>query len=472
MTAEIAVIGASGYVGRRLVRALDADGQQVLALGRRAEALPKGAHVRAESVDVADTAALTDALRGVRTVYYLAHAMAAGGDFADRDRAMARSFADAAAAAGVGRVVYLGGLGSGDLSTHLESRQEVGALLAETGVPVVELRAAVIIGAGSISFEMLRYLTERLPVMLCPRWVGTRVQPVAEADLLAYLLESAQESVPAGVHEIGGPDVLTYQELMQLYAQVRGLPRRRIVRVPLLTPGLSSHWVNVVTPVDRAVSRSLIDSLTTDVVVTTPTTAFSVVPAPMAAAIESTLDSQRDRIAERVFDFDNGLLDGVFALSTDVPVRQSDARGARLDLRKCGGSLRWYGWAWAWWLRIMLGRVFGERLALHRPAKVERGAQVDWWTVADYGDHHIVLRTEQWFCGEAWLGYRISTGPGAKLQQVGALRAKGLLGWAYWRAVYPIHLVVFRVMARKQVRRAHALARDAGPDQADERRSA
>ncbi|GLZ36406.1 NAD-dependent dehydratase [Actinokineospora sp. NBRC 105648] len=424
--------------------------------------MPKGEHVRAESVDVADTAALTEVLRGVNTAYYLAHAMAGGGDFADRDRRMARSFAEAAAAAGVRRIVYLGGLGAGKLSKHLESRQEVGRLLAETGVEVVELRAAVIIGAGSISFEMLRYLTERLPAMVCPRWVGTRVQPIAEADLMAYLRAAAEESVPAGVHEIGGPDVLTYEELMQLYASVRGLPRRRIVRVPLLSPGLSAHWVGVVTPVDRTVSRSLIDSLTTDVVVTEPTTAFDIDPVPVAAAIQSTMDNQRERIAERVFDFENGLLDGVFALSTKVPVEPGDASGARLDLRKCGGSLRWYGWAWAWWLRIVLGRLFGERLSLHRPAKVERGARVDWWTVAEFSDHHIVLMTDKWFCGEAWLGYRIGA---SGLEQVGALRSRGLLGWVYWRAVYPIHLVVFRVMARKQVTRAHALAREAAARQ-------
>ncbi|MGQ0841859.1 DUF2867 domain-containing protein [Actinokineospora sp.] len=456
-----AVAGASGYVGRKLVRLLDAAGTPVLALGRRAEALPGGTHVRGRAVDIADTADLTEALSGIEVAYYLAHAMAAGADFAERDRRMARSFAKAAADAGVRRIVYLGGLGTGELSAHLASRQEVGTLLGEAGVPVVELRAAVIIGAGSISFEMLRYLAERLPAMVCPRWVGTRVQPVAETDLLSCLHESADDRIPAGVHEIGGPDVLTYQDLMQLYARVRGLPRRRIVRVPLLTPGLSSHWVNVVTPVDRAVSRSLIDSLRTDVVVTRPATVFSVEPMSAADAIRDALDSQRERIAERVFDFDNGLLDGVFALRTEVPVSGRDARAARLDLTECGGSLRWYGWAWAWWLRIVLGKVFGERLALHRPGTVEPGSTVDWWTVADLGDNRIVLVTEQWFCGEAWLGYRIAAG---RLEQVGALRAKGLLGWAYWRAVYPVHLVVFRVMARKQARRAHALARKTSSD--------
>ncbi|WP_018686439.1 DUF2867 domain-containing protein [Actinokineospora enzanensis] len=449
----IAVAGASGYVGRLLVESLA--GVPVLALGRRIEALPHGPNVRAEAIDVTDTRALTEALQGVSTAYYLVHAMAGGSDFAERDRVMARSFAAAAAAAEVERIVYLGGLGADRLSRHLASRQEVGSLLASTGVPVVELRAAVIIGSGSISFEMLRYLTERLPVMICPRWVDTRVQPLAEQDLLTYLRQAADPRVPAGVHEIGGPDVLTYKELMHRYARVRGLPRRRIAQVPLLTPRLSAHWVDLVTPVDRAVSRSLIDSLATDVVVTEPTTAFDVVPTPVDDAIRSTLDSQRDRM--NVFELRDGVRDGVFTLTTRIEVGPGDAPGARLDLRRCGGSLRWYGWAWAWWLRIMLGRLFGERLTLHRPASVARGATVDWWTVADFGDRHIVLMTEKWFCGEAWLAYRIGD---TELEQVGALRAKGMLGWVYWRAVYPIHLVVFKVMARKQVRRAHALARE------------
>ncbi|WP_304523839.1 DUF2867 domain-containing protein [Actinokineospora sp. PR83] len=456
----IAVAGASGYVGQRLVAALDAAGESVLALGRHLDSLPNGGSVRSSAVDVADTAALTGVLDGVRTAYYLVHAMAGGADFADRDRAMARSFADAAAAAGVRRIVYLGGLGDEGLSEHLESRQEVGQLLAETGVPVVELRAAVVIGSGSISFELLRYLTERLPFMVCPRWVRTRVQPIAESDLLACLRQAADEDrVPPGVHEVGGPDVLTYEDLMQLYARVRGLRRRRIVRVPLLSPRLSSYWVHAVTPVDRAVSGSLIDSLRNDVVVTQADSPFDVERVPMAEAITRALDDQRDRVAHEVFDFDNGVVDGVFNLSTSVDMDRGEVRGARLDLSRCGGDLHWYGWAWAWVLRIWLGKVFGEELTLHRPDTVEVGATVDWWTVADCGDHHIVLYTDKWFCGEAWLGYRIEGGAEPRLWQVGALRSKGLLGWAYWRAVYPIHLVVFRVMARKQTRRAHALAR-------------
>ncbi|WP_424189173.1 DUF2867 domain-containing protein [Actinokineospora sp. G85] len=461
----VAVAGASGYVGHKLVESLDADGVDVLALGRDSAKLPDGDHVRHCPVDVGDTAALAEVLAGVETAYYLVHAMAGGSDFEEKDRALARSFADAAAAAGVRRIVYLGGLGADELSPHLASRQEVGMLLAETGVPVVELRAAVIIGSGSISFEMLRYLTERLPVMVCPKWVATTVQPIAESDLVASLrLAADQERVGAGVHEVGGPDVLTYEELMQLYAKVRGLPRRRIVRVPFLSPGLSSYWVHLVTPVDKAVSSSLIDSLRNDVVVTQVESPFTA-RVSVAEAIERTLDDQRERMATAVLDTDNGVHDGVFTLSTAVDMDPAEARGARLDLSRCGGNLHWYGWAWAWVLRIWLGKLFGEELVLRKPDEVVVGAAVDWWTIASTDEHHIVLYTDKWFCGEAWLGYRIDTGTTPRLRQVGALRSRGLLGWAYWRAVYPIHLVVFRVMARKQTRRAHALAR-AGRDKA------
>ncbi|WP_197523326.1 DUF2867 domain-containing protein [Actinokineospora pegani] len=455
----VAVAGASGYVGHKLVESLDADGVSVLALGRNSAKLPDGDNVRHCPVDVGDTEALTEVLAGVETAYYLVHAMAGGSDFEEKDRALARSFADAAAAAGVDRIVYLGGLGADELSPHLASRQEVGMLLAETGVPVVELRAAVIIGSGSISFEMLRYLTERLPVMVCPKWVTTTVQPIAESDLVASLrLAADQERVGAGVHEVGGPDVLTYEELMQLYAKVRGLPRRRVVRVPYLSPGLSSYWVHLVTPVDKAVSSSLIDSLRNDVVVTQVESPFTA-RVSMVEAIEHTLDDQRERMATDVLDADNGVHDGVFTLSTSVDMDPSEAQGARLDLSRCGNNLHWYGWAWAWVLRIWLGKLFGEKLVLQKPDDVVVGAAVDWWTIASIDDHHIVLYTDKWFCGEAWLGYRIDVSTSPELRQVGALRSRGLLGWAYWRAVYPVHLVVFRVMARKQTRRAHALAR-------------
>lgn len=262
---RVAVTGANGFVGARLVPHLAGRGAVVHAVVRGAPTVEARRGVEVHVADVADVAVTTTALSGCEVAYYLVHAMAGGSGFAARDRALARSFARAASAAGVGRIVYLGGLGQGHLSEHLASRQEVGRVLGSTGVPVVELRAAVVLGAGSISFEMVRYLTERLPVMVCPRWVSTATQPVALGDLLAYLTEAS--GVAPGVYEVGCPDATTYREMMETYARVRGLRRRLIMKVPVLTPTLSAHWVDLVTPVDRAVSHALIGSLTNEVTV-------------------------------------------------------------------------------------------------------------------------------------------------------------------------------------------------------------
>jgi uncharacterized protein YbjT (DUF2867 family) len=332
-------------------------------------------------VDVADTGALVAALTGCEVAYYLVHAMAGGTGFAGRDRDLARSFAEAASRAGVGRIVYLGGLGHGDLSEHLASRQEVGEVLASSGVPTVELRAAVVLGAGSISFEMLRYLTERLPVMVCPRWVSTRVQPVALGDLLAYLTEAAD--VEPGIYDIGSPDVTTYREMMDAYARVRGLRRRFIVKVPVLSPALSAHWVDLVTPVDPTVSHSLIGSLAHEVTVRDrPRTdaAFTVRPLGSEDAVRAALASQADQLPATVFDREPGLLDGVYTDRSSARVRPAGiaadgtVAGWQADLDDCGGRLSWYGWPRAWQLRLMLGRWFGEELELHRPPRVETGA--------------------------------------------------------------------------------------------------
>jgi hypothetical protein len=387
--------------------------------------------------------------------------MAGGGDFGERDRALAESFAKASSKAGVERIIYLGGLGSGGLSEHLASRQEVGRVLGSTGVPVVELRAAVVLGAGSISFEMLRYLTERLPFMVCPRWVNTSLQPIAERDLLSYLEQSLD--VEPSVYEVGSPEVTTYREMIHTYATVRGLRKRLIVQVPLLTPKLSSRWVDVATPVDRVVSHQLIESLTSEVVVRRgehTDAAFDVQCLGVADAIKAALDDQASRVPVSLLDFHEGLQDGVYAMRAHARLARGDVSGARKDLGLCGGDLDWYGLPWAWHTRIALGRLFGEQLALQRPRKVERGVTVDWWTVEQKSDDVLVLGTTRWFCGEAWLGYRITGGDRPREEQVGALRPLGLIGLAYWRAIWPVHVVVFRVMVRRQARRAHALTHD------------
>jgi uncharacterized protein YbjT (DUF2867 family) len=447
------VAGASGYVGQRLVAHLVRGGRTVVALGRRVDQLPAIAERR--QVDVADTEAVSRALASIDTAYYLVHSMAGGEGFSERDRSLAESFSKAAASAGVRRIVFLGGLGHGLMSEHLRSRQEVGVALGSAGVEVVELRAAVVIGAGSISFEILRYLTERLPVMVCPRWIMTKVQPIGEGDLLRYL-EQAPHVAP-GVYEIGGPEATTYRDMIATYAAVRGLRPRTIIDVPVLTPWLSAWWVDLVTPVDRRVSHSLIESLTTDVVVENPAlaaAAFDISPLGVAEAIHAALDDQVARISRQLITLEAGLRDGVYCMRSEAELPTADIQGAKDDLARCGGDLRWYGLPWAWRLRMLLGRPFGERMRLKRPPVVADGAEVDWWRVEQKTDDALVLMTTEWFCGEAWLGYRVRNRPTARVEQVAALRPKGLLGLAYWRAVWPIHVVVFRVMSRLRVRRA------------------
>ena len=449
---RIAVAGARGYVGSRLVPSLAAAGHDVVALGRTTNGMPSGPNVTAAAVDVGDTGALADALAGCDAAYYLVHSLAGGADFAERDRALARSFGKAAAIAGVGRVVYLGGLGRGELSEHLASRHEVGRTLAEH-VTVVELRAAVILGSGSISYEMLRYLTERLPVMVCPRWIHTRIQPIAERDLVAHLERALDDEVPPGTYEVGGTDVTTYREMIATYAEVRGLRRRRIIDVPVLTPSLSAHWVDAVTPVDRATSHSLIESLGTEVVVTEAErtrTAFGLEVMGTRDALQLALDDQFEQMHDRLFDLPTGSTEGTYAMREHATVGPDDIEAVCEGLRACGGDLTWYGLPWAWRLRMLLGRPFGEHLELHRPREVVEGARVDWWDVARADRCTLVLRTDRWFCGEAWLGYRVVAGDDPKVEQVGALRSKGLLGVVYWRLVWPIHLVVFEVMAKRQ----------------------
>lgn len=446
---RIAVAGASGFVGQALTARLAATGHDVVALSRSAVTGTAGA--TAIAVDVSDEVATTAALSGVDTAYYLVHSMAAGTSFRDLDLRLARAFGRAAAAAGVRRIVYVGALGTAPSSAHLASRHEVGPALGEAGVPVVELRAAVVFGAGGISFEMLRYLTERLPFMVCPRWVRTRIQPIALADLLAYLEQSLD--VEPGTYEVGGADVTTYEEMILEYARVRGLRRRRIVDIPWLTPRLSSYWVDLVTPVDRAVSHALIESLVTEVVVTDADPAriaFSVSPMAVKDALHAALDDQDVAVTASLFDRASGLADGVYSVTVDIAVQADGEDAIARDLRTVGGSFRWYGAAAGWALRVALGRVAGERLRRRRAEVLAPGASVDWWRVARLEPGLIVLRSDGWFPGDAWLGYRVA---GGRLRQVAAFRPAGVPGFLYWKLLAPVHRLAFTRMARRRASR-------------------
>jgi len=450
---NIAVVGASGFVGRALSAHLIERGHDVTALGRTVGV--DVASARAIAVDVGDQAATAEALAGVHSAYYLVHSMAGGQGFREVDLRLATAFGRAASQAGVARIIYVGALGNAPGSTHLASRQEVGLALAAAGVPVVELRAAVVFGSGSISFEMLRYLTERLPAMVCPRWVRTRIQPIALVDLLAYLEQSLQ--VDPGVYEIGGADVTTYREMIARYAQVRGLRPRHIIDIPWLTPHLSSYWVDLVTPVNRSISHALIQSLVTEVVVADPEPArqaFSVEPMGVEQALATALDDQDHVVTATLATLRDGLLNGVYCVAVDVAVSPDIADAIARDLVTIGGRLRWYGAAPGWAVRLVLGRLAGEHLRRLRPRAVVTGELVDWWRIARAEPGQLVLRSVGWFPGDAWLGYLVG---GGSLRQVAAFRPRGIPGFLYWKLLGSVHRVTFGLMVRHRVRRASTL---------------
>lgn len=447
---DVAIAGASGFVGRALTAHLLERGHNIIALGRSASSLSTEA--RTIDVDVGDEVAITSALAGTDVAYYLVHSMAAGGGFRAADLRLATTFGHAAAEAGLSRIVYVGALGDAPDSAHLASRQEVGSALGDGGITVVELRAAMVFGSGSISFEMLRYLTERLPAMVCPRWVRTRIQPIALTDLLDYLEQSL--NVDAGIYEVGGADVTTYRELISEYASVRGLRPRHILDIPWLTPHLSSYWVDLVTPVDRSVSHALIESLVAEVVVTDtePTRrAFSVTPMGVESALTAALNDQADEVTRCLFDRRNGLVDGVYSVVVDLAVPPGVAEAAVRDLKEIGGTLGWYGAAVGWAGRLLLGRLVGERLRREKPEFLEPGALVDWWRIARTESGELVLRGVGWFSGDAWLGFRVKEG---SLRQVAAFRPRGIPGFLYWKLLWPVHDLAFDRMARHRIRRA------------------
>ncbi len=453
---RIAIAGASGYVGRLLADRLAGAGHQVSVLGRHPDTLPTGDRISPVTVDVADPEGTARALAGADAAYYLVHAMADGTGFEARDRELAAAFGRAATSAGVGRIIYLGALGRGDLSAHLVSRQQVGAVLAAAGVPVVELRAAVILGAGSISYEMLRSLTERLPVMVCPRWITTRLQPLAESDLLDYLAGSLV--VPPGIYEIGAPDVTDYGAMMRTYAEARGLRPRRIFTVPFVTPSLSARWVDLVSPVDRRVSHALIESLVNEVLVHDPEhtfAAFGITPLPVTEAVRRAISDEGDRVSAGLLDPTVSLGTGIYVIRCAARLEPDRVEAARDDLAQVGGDLAWYGVAWAWALRVAIGRLFGERLRTQRPDGVAPGALADWWQVVRADPDHLVLASVGWFCGDGWLALHITDAPPG-VEQAAAFRAKGLVGLIYWWVLWPVHQVVFRVMVWGRVRRVRA----------------
>ncbi|SMF44121.1 SDR family oxidoreductase [Streptomyces sp. Amel2xC10] len=486
------VTGATGYIGGRLVPELLAAGLRVRCLARSPERLrdhPWAGDVEVVRGDVTDAESLARAMRGVDIGYYLVHALGTGGDFEETDRRAARTFGEQAGAAGLRRLVYLGGLTprgvpERELSPHLRSRAEVGRILLGCGVPTAVLRAAVVIGSGSASFEMLRHLTERLPVMVTPSWVRTRIQPVAVRDVLRALVGCA--GLPADVNrtfDIGGPDVLTYQEMMIRYAAVAELPKRLILPVPMLSPGLSSHWVGLVTPVPASIARPLTESLRYEVVCHEHDIARYVPDPPgrpfgFDEAVRLAL--RRVREAQVTTRWSSASLPGApsdplptdpdwagGSLYTDCRERSVDAPREALwrVIEGIGGDNGWYSFPLAWavrgWLDRLIGGV-GLRRGRRDAARLRVGDSLDFWRVEEIEPGHLLrLRAEMRLPGPAWLEmYAETDGTGrTRYRQRALFHPRGLLGHAYWWSVSPFHAVVFGGMARNIARAAEA---DAG----------
>jgi len=442
MKPHILIAGATGYVGGQLLQALLVAGHRVRCLARRPESLRVQCPAEVEVVagDVLDAASVRAGMEGVHTAYYLVHSMGSAGSFEEEDRAAARIFGDAARQAGVHRIIYLGGLGSTSqkLSAHLRSRHEVGEILRSSGVPVIEFRASVVIGAGSLSFEMIRALVERLPVMIAPRWVSVPAQPIAIADLVQYLL--AALDLPSGsnrVFEIGGPDRVSYGGLMREYARQRGL-KRLVISVPVLTPRLSSLWLGLVTPLYVRVGRKLIDSIRHATVVedTSALGEFAIRPIGFREAIAAALRTPGQ-----------GLVD---SRSIGVPVPPEKAFE---PIRRIGGATGWYYADWLWHLRGAMDRMVGGvglRRGRRDPADLRVGDTVDCWRVEILEpSRRLRLAAEMRLPGRAWLEFEVTgDSAGSTIRQTASFDPVGLLGRAYWYAVYPLHQFVFNGMLR------------------------
>jgi len=481
---RVLVTGATGYVGGRLAPLLVDEGFDVRVLVRSAAKVRNTAWITRVDVvegDALDDRSLDAALSGVGVAFYLLHSISTGAKFDDLEAAMARKFAEAAARANVGRIVYLGGIANDqNLSKHLESRRSVGKVLASTGVPVIELRAGIIIGSGSASFEMLRYLTEHLPAMVTPRWVDNPTQPIAIVNMLHFLVAAARASAEVqGVFDVGGAETLSYREMMSRYAKIAGLRRRLIMKVPLLTPRVSSMWVGLVTPVPASIARPLIDSLINKVVVDPKKSVLNVLPAPpeglltfdqaVKRAIERTnaptrwTDASRPWVAWDVAVTDPAWTGGTLYVDERERTTQASRDEVWGVLSSLGGTTGWYGFEWLWRLRGRIDSVFGG-VGMRRGRRDQHvlrvGDPLDFWRITEVKDKEtLLLRAEMRVPGQAWLEFRLSDSrdgraSGTHVVQRAIFRPRGLAGRLYWWVLIPFHAIIFPGMLRNAL--AHA----------------
>jgi uncharacterized protein YbjT (DUF2867 family) len=468
----VLLTGATGYVGGRLLKALEARDVRVRCLSRRPEFLQPKVASQTEVVpgDVMERSTLKEAMQGVHTAYYLVHSMGSAGGFEEEDRQGAQNFTDTAKEAGVHRIIYLGGLGEpgGALSPHLRSRHEVGDVLRSSEVQVIEFRASIVIGSGSLSFEMVRALVERLPVMITPRWVSVPAQPIGIEDLLQYLVAALDLPVEGNqIYEIGGSDRVSYGDLMREYARQRGL-RRLMVPVPVLTPWLSSLWLGLVTPLYARIGRKLIDSIKHPTVCSDDTAlrVFPIRPKGVQEAIASALRNEDREIAETRWSDAlsatgaprgwGGVRFGTRLVDSRVVEVNVSREQAFAPIRRIGGTTGWYYGNWLWCLRgfldLLAGGV-GMRRGRRNPETVRVGDVVDFWRVEAFEpDRRLRLLAEMKLPGRAWLEFEVAgENHTSRIRQTAIFDPVGLPGLAYWYILYPLHRLVFTGMLRGMV---------------------
>jgi uncharacterized protein YbjT (DUF2867 family) len=470
----ILLTGATGYVGGRLVSRLLDSGFSVRCAARTPESLSHLQHQNAEIVkaDLLQFESLESALTGVGVAFYLVHSLGSANDFEKNECLCAENFARAAKNAGVSRIIYLGGLGSGsELSPHLRTRQRVGKILRDSGTQTIEFRASIIIGSGSLSFEMVRALVDRLPIMITPRWVRAKAQPIAIEDVLDYLVAAIDLELDGSqVFEIGGPDVVSYMEIMRAYERRRGV-HRIMIPVPLLTPRLSSLWLTLVTPLYARIGRKLVDSIQHDTLVEDQAalSKFSVRPRGFAEAIDRALANEDNEFAETRWS--NALSAAAESPSwggTRFGSRLVDSRTLKLKcdttaafspIRTIGGSNGWYYANWAWSLRgfvdLLLGGV-GVRRGRTCQENLHVGDVLDFWRVEAFEPNKLLrLRAEMKVPGRAWLQFEVNdNGAGSTIQQTALFDPLGVFGLLYWYCLFPVHALIFAGMLRKIGERA------------------
>lgn len=476
---RVLVLGATGYIGGRLVPRLLTGGYRVRTLSRsaaRVNALPWSELVDIVEGDAADPTAMDRAMQGVDIVYYLVHSMTGGHDYGKLDRAIALNVAMRASHHQVGRIIYLGGLHPDgvELSSHLASRKEVGDILLASATPTVVLQAGVVIGSGSASFEMIRHLTEVLPYMPAPKWVRNSIQPIDVRDVLHYLLGAARAAPDTNdAYDIGGPDVFRYSEMMNGYAEVAGLPQRRIAALPVMTPWLASHWVGLVTPVPRALARPLVESLLHSCVVKKD--ADDLIPPPMDGL---TGYSEALHLALTRIEIDQVETSWVDARVTGAPsdpmpsdpewagrtvfkderksATTADADTVWQVISQIGGATGWYSASVLWASRGLIDRIaggVGSQRGRRTYSQLTVGDAIDVWRVELVEPGRLLrLRAEMRVPGEAWLELGVHpTETGAEYWQRAVFFPRGLTGRLYWLSMLPFHGLIFSGMVNRIV---------------------